>query len=147
VISVEDMLIGSTIHRVAQLVQQRIDEEIADSGLTRLSWIAAGHVGETQGMSITDLASRLELANATTGQLVDRMVANGWVERTPSLTDRRSQVITTTKKAQDALRGLAPRRYRLQRSILQDLTHDERNLLFSLLERIRLRLSNRRHDR
>lgn len=144
-ISVEDMLIGSTIHRVAQLIQQRIDEEIADSGLTRLSWMAAGHLGDTPGMSITDLASRLELGNATTSQLVDRMVANGWVDRTPSPTDRRSRVITTTKKAQDALRKLAPRRDRLQRSILQDLTHDERNLLFNLLERIRLRLSKTWH--
>lgn len=42
-------LIGTTIHRVAQLIQQRIDNEIGDSGLTRLSWMAAAHVEDSPG--------------------------------------------------------------------------------------------------
>ena len=43
-ISSDIALIGTTIHRVAQLIQQRIDQDIRDSGLTRLSWMAAAHV-------------------------------------------------------------------------------------------------------
>ena len=48
-ISSDLALIGTTIHRVAQLIQQRIDQDIRDSGLTRLSWMAAAHVEDAPG--------------------------------------------------------------------------------------------------
>lgn len=139
--SPHQMLIETTIHRVAQLVQQRIDEEIRDTGLTRLSWIATSHVAASPGLSIGDLAERLEVGSATTGQLVERMVKGGWVERRPSLHDRRALSIRPTPKARQILRELEPRRARLEHEILQDLTAEERRLLLALLERIRARLS------
>ncbi|MFN4310332.1 MAG: MarR family winged helix-turn-helix transcriptional regulator [Ferrovibrio sp.] len=134
-------LIGTTIHRVAQLIQQRIDNEIGDSGLTRLSWIAVAHVEDSPGLTIGDLADRLEVGPATAGQLVDRMVRGGWVERSPSPDDRRAQIVTATSKARAMLEELAPRQSALEDDILQDLSADERRVLLALLERIRARLA------
>ena len=136
-------LIGTTIHRVAQLIQQRIDNEISDSGLTRLSWMAAAHVEDSPGLTIGDLAGRLEVGRATTGQLVDRMVKGGWVERSPSQSDRRLQIVTVTPKTRAMLDELAPRQSALEDEILQDLSPDERRVLLVLLERIRMRLMQR----
>ncbi|GAA0236411.1 Multiple antibiotic resistance protein MarR [Methylorubrum aminovorans] len=136
-------LIGTTIHRVAQLIQQRIDNEIGDSGLTRLSWMAAAHVEDSPGLTIGDLAGRLEVGRATTGQLVDRMVKGGWVERSPSPSDRRLQIVTVTPKTRAMLDELAPRQSALEDEILQDLSPDERRVLLVLLERIRMRLMQR----
>ena len=133
-------LIGTTIHRVVQLIQQRIDNEIGDSGLTRLSWMAATHVEDSPGLTIGDLAGRLEVGRATAGQLVDRMVQGGWVERWPSPDDRRSQIVTATPKARAMLEELAPRQSALEDEILQDLSADERRILLALLERIKSRL-------
>ena len=79
-ISSDIALIGTTIHRVAQLIQQRIDQDIRGSGLTRLSWMAAAHAEDAPGLTIGDLADLLEVGQATAGQLVDRMVRGGWVE-------------------------------------------------------------------
>lgn len=118
-ISSDIALIGTTIHRVAQLIQQRIDQDIRDSGLTRLSWMAAAHVEDAPGLTIGDLADRLEVGPATAGQLVDRMVRGGWVERSPSLDDRRSQIVTATSKAGAMLEELAPRQSALEHEILQ----------------------------
>ena len=139
-ISSDIALIGTTIHRVAQLIQQRIDNEIGDSGLTRLSWMAAAHVGDSPGLTIGDLAGRLEVGRATAGQLVDRMVQGGWAERWASPDDRRSQIVTATPKARAMLEELAPRQSALEHEILQDLSADERRILLALLERIRARL-------
>ena len=139
-ISSDLALIGTTIHRVAQLIQQRIDNEIGDSGLTRLSWMAAAHVEDAPGLSIGDLADRLEVGPATAGQLVDRMVRGGWVEWSPSPVDRRAQIVTATSKARAMLEELAPRQWALEDDILQDLSADERRVLLALLERIRARL-------
>lgn len=140
-ISPGQSLIGTTIHRVAQLIQQRIDDEIRDSGLTRLSWMAAAHVADADGLTIGDLAARLEVGNATASQLVDRMVRGGWVERSPSPDDRRSQIVTITAKSRSAIRDLEPRQLLLEDKILRDLSPEERRVLFVLLERIRARLS------
>ncbi|PJR87422.1 MarR family transcriptional regulator [Ochrobactrum sp. 695/2009] len=129
-------LFGTTIHRVAQLIQQRIDNEMGDSGLTRLSWMAAA----SSGLTIGDLAGRLEVGRATPGQLVDRMVPGGWVERWASPDDRRLQIVTATPKASAMLEELAPRQSALQHEILQDLSADERRILLALLERIKSRL-------
>ena len=139
-ISSDIALIGTTIHRVAQLIQQRIDNEIGDSGLTRLSWMAAAHVEDSPGLTIGDLAGRLEVGRATAGQLVDRMVQGGWVERWASPDDRRSQIVTATPKARAMLEELAPRQSALEHEILQDLSADERRILLALLERIKSRL-------
>ena len=139
-ISSDLALIGTTIHRVAQLIQQRIDNEIGDSGLTRLSWMAATHVEDSLGLTIGDLAGRLEVGRATAGQLVDRMVQGGWVERWPSPDDRRSQIVTATPKARAMLEELAPRQSALEDEILQHLSADERRILLALLERIKSRL-------
>lgn len=140
-ISSGQALIGTTIHRVAQLIQQRIDDEIRNSGLTRLSWMAAAHVADADGLTIGDLAARLEVGNATASQLVDRMVRGGWVERWPSPDDRRSQIVTVTAKSRSAIRDLEPRQLLLEDEILRDLSPEERRVLLVLLERIRVRLS------
>lgn len=139
-ITTDYALIGTTIHRVAQLIQRRIDDEIRDTGLTRLSWMAASHVGAAPEMTIGELADRLEVGAATAGQLVDRMTRDGWVERNPSPADRRALLVTLTPKAQAALRLLDPRQAALEKDILHDLTAEERAVLLALLERIRRRL-------
>ncbi len=141
-ISSDIALIGTTIHRVAQLIQQRIGKEIGDSGLTRLSWMAAAHIEDSPGLAITDLAERLEVGRATAGQLVDRMVRGGWVERRPSPDDRRLQIVTVTPRATATLKELAPRQSALEDEILLDLSADERRILLILLERIRARLGH-----
>jgi DNA-binding MarR family transcriptional regulator len=134
-------LLGTTIHRVAQLIQRRIDEEIRDTGLTRMSWMAASQVDATPGLTIGELAARLEIGPATSGQLVDRMTRDGWVERSADPADRRALSVTLTPKAHAALRMLDPRQVALEEDILHDLSADERALLLMLLERIRHRLS------
>jgi DNA-binding MarR family transcriptional regulator len=143
-ISSDYRLTAITIHRVAQLVQQRIDAELQDSRLTRLSWLATAHMAEDPGLTIGDLAVRLQLGSATTGQLVDRLVRDGWAQRTPSAADRRALVVHPTEKAEQVLKELEPRQRPLHDDILRDLTADERTILLDLLERIRKRLSSAR---
>jgi DNA-binding MarR family transcriptional regulator len=140
VISSDMALVGTMIHRVAQLIQQRIDNAIGDSGLTRLSRMAAAHVEDSPGLTIIGLAVRLAVGRATAGQLVDRMVRGGWVERRPSPDDRRLQIVSVTPKATATLKELAPRHSALENEILRDLSADERRILLMLLERIRARL-------
>ena len=138
-------LVAETIPHVAQLIQRHIDEEIASTGLTRLSWAAGSHLRDAEGLSISQLASALRVGNATTGRLVDRMEADGWVSRSFSKSDRRAQLITPTPKAESVLRELEPRQEELQEAVLADLSEEERQLLSVLLEKVRQRLMDLRN--
>jgi DNA-binding MarR family transcriptional regulator len=101
-------------------------------------------MAEEPGLTIGDLAVRLQLGSATTGQLVDRLVRDGWAQRTPSAADRRALVVHPTGKAEQMLKLLEPRQGPLHDDILRDLTADERAILLDLLERIGRRLSSAR---
>ena len=102
-----DALIGTTIHRVAQHIQHRIDDESRETGQTRLSWMAAAHVDESR-------ASRSATSRRGWKSAV-RQPGNSWtawrgglVERSPSPNDRLSQIVVPTRKTQKIMRELGP---------------------------------------
>ena len=139
-IASNNALIGTTIHRVAQHIQQRIDDESRETGQTRLSWMAVSHVDESR-------ASRSATSRRGWKSAV-RQPGNSWtawrgglVERSPSPNDRLSQIVVPTRKTQKIMRELDPRRAALKEYILPDLSVDERRVLLALLERIRAQLS------
>ncbi|KRS10588.1 hypothetical protein XM53_20690 [Roseovarius atlanticus] len=136
----QDVLIGATIHEVAQLIRVRIDDEVKESGLTRLSWLAASYIAENPGLSLSQLAEKLEIGNAPAGKLVDRMEAADLIERRASDTDRRSQSVFLTGKGTAALEELRPKNAQLRELILADLTPDERETLEDLMLRVKSRL-------
>jgi len=133
-------LISSTIHDVAQLIRNRIDEEVKSVGLTRLSWLAASYIAEEPGLSLTQLAEKLEIGNAPAGKLVDRMEAAGWLEREASKTDRRTQAVFLTEKGSAMVEELEPKASYLRELILADLSSEERETLKELMLRVKRRL-------
>ena len=56
---------------------------------------------------IRDFAEQMLLQHHGAVQMIDRLVAGGWVERNQSPTDGRSVLVSLTKDASDVLAGLA----------------------------------------
>lgn len=138
--SAETELLYVKIHRVAQLLQQAIDEEFGAEDMTRLNWLAALHLDDAGTLSVSQLADRLKIGPVTTSRLVDRMVNGGWIDRQTSTEDRRASVLRTTDKATQAVQRLAPRVDPFREATLQDLSVTERADLCDLLDRIEARL-------
>ena len=139
-IASNDALIGATIHRVAQHIQQRIDDESRETGQTRLSWMAVSHVDESRASRSATPRRGWKSAVRQPRNLWTAW-RGGWVERSPSPNRRRSQIVVPTRKTQKIMRELDPRRAALKEYILSDLSVDERRVLLALLECIRAQLS------
>ncbi len=55
-----------------------------------------------EGMRLTELASLAGMAKQSVGELVDDLVALGYVERTPDPADRRAKLICLTERGKQA---------------------------------------------
>jgi DNA-binding MarR family transcriptional regulator len=59
------------------------------------------------GMTLGELSQRMMVTNGNVTGLVDRLVAQGLVERRPSPTDRRAQIVNLTAEGRKAFRAMA----------------------------------------
>lgn len=82
-----------------------------DGGITPQQYQAmmAIKTRPTESMAIKDLAQQLLLTHHATVQLVDRLCKAGLVVRAPSLSDRRSVLVSITERGEEVLDELATR--------------------------------------
>ena len=60
---------------------------------------------DSEGTRLTELADRARMTPQAMGELVDDLVARGYVERTPDPSDRRAKLIVLTDLGYDALQA------------------------------------------
>jgi DNA-binding MarR family transcriptional regulator len=82
----------------------------------------------------------LEIERASAGRLIDRLEANGWVERRDDARDRRVNRIYLTGEAERMLQSLWPIAAETNDEAMGHLTEGERQLLTELLGRMKGRL-------
>ena len=76
-----DEYIGVVISDVARLLRTEFDRRVRRLGITRAQWLVLTRLHRRPGASHSELAEMMEVEKATAGRMIDRLVANGWVER------------------------------------------------------------------
>lgn len=84
-------------HRAAEI---RVHEVLAGSGAEQLTHAQMRLVQRLApgGIRLTDLAEQARVTKQTAGALVDDLVRQGFVERTPDPTDARARLVVMTDK-------------------------------------------------
>lgn len=59
------------------------------------------------GMTLGELSQRMMVSNGNVTGLVERLVADGLIDRRPSPTDRRAQMVSLTSEGRRAFRAMA----------------------------------------
>lgn len=132
--------IGYLISDVARLLRTVFDRRVRHLGVTRVQWLALTRLDRRPGASQSDVADMLEIERATAGRLIDRMEANGWVERRPDARDRRVNRIYLSQTSEELLQSLWPIAAATNDEAMNDLTEEERRVLTKLLSRMKSRL-------
>ena len=116
-------------------VVRRLEHELqTDQGLALTDYdvLVQLSAAEDRRLRMSELADRLLLSRSGATRLVDRLVAEGLVERVTCDSDRRGQWASLTESGLDRLRGAAPTHLRgveahfLDRIRADDLAHMER---------------------
>ena len=84
-----DEYIGVVISDIARLLRTEFDRRVRRLGITRAQWLVLTRLHRRPGASLSELAEMMEVEKATAGRMIDRLVANGWVERRTARDDRR----------------------------------------------------------
>jgi len=135
------------IYDVAQLVRRQADKRARRHGMTRAQWAVLARLEYNEGLKQSELAEMLDLQPITLTRLVDRLCANGMVERRPDPNDRRAKRLHLTPLARPLMDRLAELGHDMMGTVLdgldaqsiermiRELSHTKENLKVAISRR------------
>jgi MarR family transcriptional regulator, transcriptional regulator for hemolysin len=129
------------IYDVAQLVRRRADKRARAYGMTRAQWAVLARLQHEPGITQSRLAALTDVEPITIGRLVDRLEANGLIERQPDPDDRRIWRLRLTPKASPILKQVAAFRRELHDEMAEGLDARDLDTLVVCLQRMRTTLT------
>ena len=132
------------IYDVAQLVRRHADKRARMHGMTRAQWAVLVRLEREPGITQSRLAALTDVEPITIGRLVDRLEANGLIERHADRDDRRIWRLTLTRKSAAILRQIAAFRRELHEDMAQGLDEASLGTLVGCLQRMRANLTKKR---
>lgn len=132
-----DQAIGFNLDRAAVLVRRELVRALAPDGLLPEQWQLLVVLADAKALSQQQLADALFTDKHAMSRMLARMERDGWIQRTPSPDDSRSQVVRLTEKAGDRLESMkAVVRARFKKRLAPFAAEDRRKLL-DLLRQLR----------
>jgi MarR family transcriptional regulator, lower aerobic nicotinate degradation pathway regulator len=124
---------GHYIRRLHQISVGIFLQELGEIGITPVQYAALQTVANHPGIDQRTLARTIALDASTTGGVVDRLEARGWLERKTAPEDRRARQLALTEDGVQLLREAVPAMLGAQELILEPLTERQREQFMKLL--------------
>jgi MarR family transcriptional regulator for hemolysin len=80
-------------------MRTRFDQSVASIGVTRSQWTLIAVIARHPAATQREVAEILEMSEASAGRLIDRLCADGILERRPKEDDRRAYCVHLTEAA------------------------------------------------
>ena len=90
------------------------------------------------GMTLGELSQRMMVSNGNVTGLAERLVASGHLERRPSPSERRAQIVNLTAEGRRTFRGMARTHENWIAEIFGGLSHDDMETLMQLLAKTKM---------
>src|SRR4051812_45209788 len=132
-----DEYIGVVISDVARLLRTEFERGVRRLGITRAQWLVLTRLHRRPGASHSELAELMEVEKATAGRMIDRLVANGWVERRVQRDDRRVKRVYLTPEAERGHKRIWRVAEETVDAALGGLSQPESRQLMALLQRVK----------
>ncbi len=132
--------LGFLLHDVARLMRRRFDRRAQVLGLTRAQWSVLFHLDRNEGATQACIAQLMDIQPITLARLIDRLEADGWVERRPHPSDRRARCLYLTDKVHPMLDSLQEISSGIRAEAVAGIPPAEFEHLLDMLERIKTNL-------
>jgi DNA-binding MarR family transcriptional regulator len=117
-------------NRVSDAIARRYSERF---DLTIPEWRVMAVLGETPGLSASEVAARTAMDKVQVSRAVASLTATGRVERKPDGDDGRVGHLSLTRTGRAVYDQIVPLAIRLEKTLLSALTQDERKVFARLL--------------
>lgn len=134
--------IGFLLKDVTRLYTRRFEERSQDFALTLAQCKALSYLVRNEGVSQKRLAELTEIDPMSLVRILDRMEADGWVERRLDPQDRRARTLWLRAAAGPVLERIEMVAKETRAEALRGLAESEREQLTKLLVRIHGNLSS-----
>jgi DNA-binding MarR family transcriptional regulator len=118
-------------------IEGRIQELGFDLSRPRYTIVRMLYLAPEHGMAQSDIAQALGVSGSNVTQLIDALVADGWVERAASPADKRVTYALLTEAGQARASILVPAIVELMVDSCSALTRDEQAELRRLIDKVR----------
>jgi DNA-binding MarR family transcriptional regulator len=122
------------IAKANQNSQRVLKEHLKKFDLTTVQGLILGELFEEDGITASDLGSRLVLDNATVSGVLDRLQEKGWIVKETDKKDKRVQKIFLAGKDKSVVTDLLRARKAANDMILNKLSNEEVILLKRFLK-------------
>jgi MarR family transcriptional regulator for hemolysin len=133
---------GFLIHDVARLMRWNFDRQSADTGLTRAQWSVLAYLRRSDGVQQKTLAALMDIKPISLARHIDRLEAEGWVERRDDPEDRRAKRVFLLPKAAPMLIALSKLGKKVRGKALNGISKEDEARICDILMRIRDNLSD-----
>ncbi|MGB6488011.1 MAG: MarR family winged helix-turn-helix transcriptional regulator [Steroidobacteraceae bacterium] len=134
--------LGFLLKDITRRYTRRFEERAQALSLTLPQCRALLYLENNEGVSQKRLSALTELDPMTLVRILDRMEADGWVQRRFDPADRRAHTLWLTPKSKPVLDHIAHFITETRAETLHGLSNEERARLLELLERVHGNLSS-----
>ena len=127
---------GHLIRRAQQIAVAIFAEQLASADITPVQFAILNALLDSPGIDQVSLAKRVAFDPATSGSVIGRLEAKGWVVREADRSDRRRKLLVVTPLGVQALANIQSDVARVQEKILAPLTTQEQSQFVHLLSRL-----------
>lgn len=127
---------GHLIRRAHQVSVAAFMEETASYGVTPVQFALLNALMDTPGADQVTLAARVAFDPATSGSVIGRLEAKGWVRREADQNDRRRKLLWITPEGESTVQQMKRAVARVQTRILGPLNAAEREQIMRLLTKL-----------
>jgi MarR family transcriptional regulator for hemolysin len=128
--------VGLRMTIVSRLQRNNFDRKVAALNVTRSQWAMIAIVARYPGSTQRTVAEYLEMSEASAGRLIDRLCAEGLLERRDRRDDRRARAVYLTEQAQPLLEKLGTIATESEQKMFAGFSDDEVDTLLDFMTRI-----------
>lgn len=128
--------VGLRMTVIARLQRNAFDRKVAILNVTRSQWAMIAIVSRYPGSTQRTIAEALEMSEASAGRLIDRLCADGLLERRDRRDDRRARAVYLTDKAGPLLAKLGTIASESEQRMFAGFADEEVEQLLSFMQRI-----------
>lgn len=131
-----DTSVGFLLNRAARSMRRSLESRLVTHRLTATQYIVLELLAKKDGLSQSQLGSRLYFDNPTVTGVIDRLERDGLVERRRTSDDRRVINVFLSGKARELLRRISTVADDLDREAMQGFSQKEKTELIRTLNTI-----------
>lgn len=127
----------------ARVMRVKLDQRLRPLGLSQAKWRTIVNVAQAgEGITQKELADRLGVEGPTLVRTLDRLQADGWLERRGCPDDRRSKRVFLLERSHETLRHIASVAEQLRTEALEGVSEDDIRRCREVLERVKSRVES-----